>query len=58
VVLAIRNILENNIQNQEVIASLNKQGVVDSAVLNELSMTLHNDGPNSINIAPLNLNGT
>ncbi|XP_065167691.1 ataxin-10-like [Atheta coriaria] len=57
VVFAIRNILENNIENQKIIASLNKQGALDSAVLNELGLTLHDDGPNSINIAPLNLNG-
>ncbi|XP_018322750.1 ataxin-10 isoform X1 [Agrilus planipennis] len=53
VIFAIHNLCENNLENQKIIASLNKQGVVDSEVLQEVGVMLHNDGESTLHIAPL-----
>lgn len=52
--LAIRNSVENNPENQEVIRKSVKIGAVHSAVVRELGLTLHEgaDG-NAIGIMPL-----
>lgn len=55
VILAVRNLCENNIENQGVIAGMHQQGTVSSSVLQELGLTVHSDGDNSIKIVPLNL---
>ncbi|KAB0803490.1 hypothetical protein PPYR_00460 [Photinus pyralis] len=52
-IFAIRNLCENNPENQAVIASMNQQGVVDSATLQEMGLMLHDDGSNKISIVPL-----
>jgi len=54
VVLAIRNLCENNLENQAVIASMTHQGVVDSSVLLEMGLTLHADNDSKIVVVPLN----
>jgi hypothetical protein len=55
VVLAVRNLCEANADNQAYIANMKRQGLVESAVLTELGLTLHSDGDNNqIRIAPLN----
>lgn len=56
VILAVRNLCKDNAQNQAVIAQMSKVGVVDSATLREMGLTLHDDGTTKIGIAPLNLN--
>ncbi|XP_063238575.1 ataxin-10 [Bacillus rossius redtenbacheri] len=43
-VLAVRNLCEGNAENQAVIAGMNRQGVVDGAVLREAGLTLHQGG--------------
>lgn len=52
-ILAIRNLCEGNITNQNVIASLQRIGVVKSATLEEMGITLESDGENKIKIVPL-----
>ena len=54
VVLAIRNLCENNLENQAVIASMTRKGVVDSSVLLEMGLTLHADDDDKIVIMPVN----
>ena len=54
VVLAIRNLCEGNTENQAVIASMNRQGVVESRVLHELGLTLNEDEDGkTIRVVPL-----
>lgn len=53
VILAIRNLLEDNLENQAVVARMTQQGVVDAATLNQVGITLQNDGLNKIGIVPL-----
>lgn len=54
-ILAMRNLCENNEQNQKVVRGLNEVGVADSAVLREMGMILHDEGDGkAIGIAPLN----
>lgn len=43
VVFAIRNLCEDNPENQQLIASMELQGTVDSAVLNEIGVTIELD---------------
>ncbi|GJQ66423.1 hypothetical protein Trydic_g4436 [Trypoxylus dichotomus] len=56
VVFAVRNLCENNLQNQEIIAAMNKQGVVSSDTLNQMGITLHSDEKHVIKIMPLDSN--
>lgn len=57
VVLAVRNLCEGNHGNQALIASLSRQGLVESRILTELGVTIHADQDNNcISIAPLSLN--
>lgn len=54
IVLAVRNICEGNQENQDVIARMNGEGFVASAVLEELGVTLQADEhDNKIRIVPL-----
>lgn len=53
VILAVRNLCENNVGNQKVIATLTQQGVVDSSVLKEMGLTLHQDGNHGTTAIPL-----
>ena len=53
VVLAIRNLCENNLENQAVIGSMTRKGVVDSSVLLEMGLTLHADDHSKIVAVPL-----
>lgn len=53
VILATRNLCENNLENQKIVASLTQQGVIDSAVLREMGLTLHEDENNQISVIPL-----
>lgn len=55
VIFAIRNICENNQDNQEFISSLHHEGTVSSALLEEMGITLHGDESGKIKIVPLNL---
>jgi ataxin-10 len=52
VVLAIRNLCENNLENQAVIASMTRKGTVDSSVLREMGLTLHANDESKIIIVP------
>lgn len=52
-VLALRNLCENNNENQAVIAGLSQKGVVSSPVLTELGFTLHSEGGKDIKLVPL-----
>lgn len=52
-VLTVRNLCEDNLENQGVIANMTKQGVVSSALLSELGVTLNADLDNQVKIAPL-----
>lgn len=54
--LSVRNLCENNNENQTVIAQLTKVGVVDSATLREMGLALNNDGDNKICIVPIDSN--
>ncbi|GFG30051.1 hypothetical protein Cfor_01972, partial [Coptotermes formosanus] len=54
VVLAIRNLCENNLENQALIASMTRKGVVDSSVLLEMGLTLHAGDDSKIVVMPLN----
>lgn len=54
VVLAIRNLCENNKENQAVIADMNREGTIDSRMLHELGLTIHaDDKSNKIRVVPL-----
>ncbi|KAK2581023.1 hypothetical protein KPH14_006072 [Odynerus spinipes] len=53
-ILAVRNLCEGNFENQKIIRGCTKVGVVDSAILNEMGVTLHEDEDGrSIGIVPL-----
>lgn len=51
-VLAIRNLCENNLENQAVIASMTRKGTVDSSVLLEMGLTLHASDEGKIIVMP------
>lgn len=54
-ILAMRNVCEKNIANQDVVRGLNKVGVADSAVLREMGIVLHDEGVGkAVGIVPLN----
>lgn len=53
VILAVRNLCEGNLENQNVIASLTQQGVVDSGLLKEMGLTLHQDENSGVMVMPL-----
>lgn len=54
VVLAIRNLCENNKENQTVIAEMNRDGTIDTRMLHELGLTIHTDEKsNKIRVVPL-----
>ncbi|KAJ1523833.1 hypothetical protein ONE63_010391 [Megalurothrips usitatus] len=54
VVLAVRNLCENNKENQGVIAALNREGTIDTRMLHDLGLTIHADEKsNKIRIVPL-----
>ncbi|XP_044746082.1 ataxin-10 [Coccinella septempunctata] len=55
VILAIRNLCENNPENQAIIAGLHKEGTVSSALVEEMGLTLHDDDKGGIRIVPLDL---
>lgn len=55
VILAIRNLCENNLENQKIIAGLHKEGTVSSALVEEMGLTLHDDDKGGIRIVPLDL---
>ncbi|KAG5882825.1 hypothetical protein JTB14_033196 [Gonioctena quinquepunctata] len=52
-ILAIRNLCENNAENQKVIAGLHQQGTVSSDVLEEMGITVHSDGDRQLKIVSL-----
>jgi hypothetical protein len=53
-IFGIKNLLEDNPENQEVIHKSVKVGVVESSVVRELGLTLHGEGEeNAIGIMPL-----
>ena len=54
VTLAVRNLLENNAENQEILRKSIRVGTVNSAVIREMGLTLNEDGKgNAIGIMPL-----
>ncbi|KAJ9591935.1 hypothetical protein L9F63_001537 [Diploptera punctata] len=53
VVFAMRNLCENNLANQAVVAGMTMQGVVDSSVLLEMGLSIHEDEQNKIILLPL-----
>ena len=54
VVLAVRNLCENNKENQAVIAAMNREGSIDTRMLHELGLTIHGDEKsNKVRIVPL-----
>ncbi|EZA50247.1 Ataxin-10-like protein [Ooceraea biroi] len=56
-ILALRNLCEGNLENQEIIRNCKKEGVLDNPVLQEMGLTLHEDEDGkSIRIAPLRRN--
>lgn len=52
-IFAIRNICENNVENQKIIGGLSKIGTVSNDVLKKSGITLHADGNNQVNIVNL-----
>nr|XP_012224354.1 PREDICTED: uncharacterized protein LOC105673357 [Linepithema humile] len=53
-ILALRNVCEGNLENQEIIRSCKKEGTLDNSVLQEMGLTLSEDADGkSIRIAPL-----
>ncbi|KAJ3648841.1 hypothetical protein Zmor_020613 [Zophobas morio] len=53
-ILAVRNLCENNLENQKIIAGLHQEGTVSSTVLEEMGLTLHSSGDeNGVKIVPL-----
>ncbi|XP_076637422.1 ataxin-10 [Colletes latitarsis] len=53
-ILALRNLCENNTRNQEIIRNCTRTGVVESSVLQEMGLTLHEDEEGKkIGIVPL-----
>lgn len=54
IILAIRNLCEENLENQEIIRNSTKIGVMDNAILKEMGLTLQeNENGKSIGIVPL-----
>lgn len=54
IILAIRNLCEENLENQEVIRNSTKIGVMDNTILKEMGLTLQeNENGKSIGIVPL-----
>ncbi|KAK3919013.1 Ataxin-10 [Frankliniella fusca] len=54
VVLAIRNLCENNKENQCVIATMSREGTIDTRMLHDLGLTIHGDEKsNKVRIVPL-----
>ncbi|KAI4468588.1 ataxin-10 [Holotrichia oblita] len=56
VIFAIRNVCENNIENQDIIKSMNAQGVISSETLYQMGITLHSDERQTITVLPLDVN--
>lgn len=53
-ILAVRNLCENNTENQEVIRKSTEIGKINSSVIKEMGLTLHDDGnDNAIGIVGL-----
>lgn len=53
-ILALRNLCEDNPANQEIIRNCNRVGVVESSVLQEMGVVLHEDEEGKkIEIVPL-----
>ncbi|KAJ8931640.1 hypothetical protein NQ314_015434 [Rhamnusium bicolor] len=52
-ILAVRNLCENNQENQKLIAGLYQEGTVSSEILNEMGLTLHSDGENQLKVVSL-----
>ncbi|XP_050306129.1 uncharacterized protein LOC126743191 [Anthonomus grandis grandis] len=55
-ILAIRNLCEQNNENQTIISSLTQRGVVSSEILEEFGLTLHTEESISIGMINLDLN--
>ena len=56
-IFALRNLCENNPENQAIIRNCNKIGIVDSAIIREMGLTLHEDDDGkAIGIIPLPTN--
>lgn len=53
VILAVKNLCEDNLENQKIVAALTQQGMVDSALLKEMGLTLHQDGNSQVTVIPL-----
>ncbi|KAL3289028.1 hypothetical protein HHI36_003471 [Cryptolaemus montrouzieri] len=53
VIFAVRNLCENNSENQAFIAGLHKEGTVTSALVEEMGLTLQDDECGKIRIVPL-----
>lgn len=56
VIFAIRNVCENNTQNQDIIAAMSTDGVISSETLCQMGITLHSDEQQTITMMPLNSN--
>ncbi|XP_057661484.1 ataxin-10 [Diorhabda carinulata] len=52
-IFAIRNLCENNPENQKMIGGLQKKGTVSSSVLEEFGLTLQGDNDTQLKIVPL-----
>jgi hypothetical protein len=52
-VIAIRNILENNTENQEVVARLDAQNPIQSAVLDSAGVRVNMDSKGNVSLTPL-----
>ena len=53
-ILALRNLCEDNPANQEIIRDCSRVGIVESSVLREMGVTLHEDEDGKkIGIVPL-----
>ncbi|KZC11197.1 Ataxin-10 [Dufourea novaeangliae] len=56
-ILALRNLCEDNPENQEIVQNCTRTGVVENSVLREMGVTLHEDeSGQKIGIVPLDLN--
>lgn len=52
-ILAVRNLCENNEENQKIIAGLYQEGTVSSEVLSDMGISLYSDGESELKIIPL-----
>lgn len=52
-ILAIRNICDGNIENQNFIADLHQEGIVSSTTLEEMGITLQTGSDNNLTIVSL-----